>query len=273
MVNDNVIRDQYSTGLSRRNIEKALSAAGKDIEHLQSSDLAVLEDFHTMGRMATKELIELVDISSATRVLDAGCGIGGTSRFIADRYGCHVTAVDLTGEYCQTCDWLNRLVGLDDRIVIRQADITALPFVDAGFDVVVSQHVQMNVFDKAAIYGEASRVLVRGGRLVLWDIVIGRGGEPDYPLPWADIPQRSHLVTSEQLRAAVESAGFAIARWEDLTDQAATVMQMLLAQPPAPLGLHNFVSDFAEKAGNLAGALAEGRLRVIRGIARTTGGG
>ncbi len=121
----------------------------------------MLEDFHTIGRMATKELIELVDISSATRVLDAGCGIGGTSRFIADRYGCHVTAVDLTGEFSKHRDWLNRLVGLDDRIVIRQADITALPFADAGFDVVVSQHVQMNVFDKAAISGEASRVLVR----------------------------------------------------------------------------------------------------------------
>ncbi len=77
-----------------------------------------------MGRIATTQLVDLIGITSETEVLDAGTGIGGTARFVADRCQCRVTAVDLTEEYCETTGWLNRLVGLDDRITVRQADVT-----------------------------------------------------------------------------------------------------------------------------------------------------
>jgi len=259
---------QYSTGLSRPNIEQALIAAGKDLDHLQPADLGMLEDFHTMGRLATAQLVDLIGITSEHEVLDAGSGIGGTARYIADHCGCRVTAVDLTQEYCDTARWLNRLVGLDEQISVRQADITKLPFADATFDVITSQHVQMNVADKSALYQEARRVLVAGGHLAIWDITAGERGGPDYPLPWANQPQLSQLVTSEQLRAAVESSGFAIEHWNDLTAQAAATMQMVLTLPPDPLGLHAFVPHFADKAKNLTNGLADGRLRAIQGVAR-----
>lgn len=99
-----------------------------------------------------------------------------------------LTAVDLTEEYCQIADWLNQLTGLDGKISVRQADVTELPFADAAFDVVTSQHVQMNVADKARLYAEARRVLAAGGRLAIWDIIEGESGPLDYPLPWADQP-------------------------------------------------------------------------------------
>ncbi len=265
---NDTIQNQYSTGLSRNNIERALVAAGKDLDRLAPADLGLLEDFHTMGRYATTQLVDLAQITSDTRVLDAGSGIGGTARYVADRYGCRVTAVDLTDEYCETSCWLNRLVGLDDRISVRQADVTELPFADGTFDVVISQHVQMNVADKARLYSEARRVLADGGRLALWDIAIGNRGKLDYPLPWADDPARSHLVTSDELRAVVESTGFAIEHWNDLTDQAAALMQAMLAQPANPLGLHAFVTDFRPKAENLTHALADGRLHAIQAVGK-----
>ncbi|OBK32603.1 SAM-dependent methyltransferase [Mycobacterium sp. 1245111.1] len=262
---------QYSTGLSQSNIEHALVAAGKDLDQLQPADLAMLEDFHTMGRIATSQLVDLVGISRDDQVLDAGSGIGGTARFVAGQRGCQVTAVDLTEEYCETARWLNGLVGLDELISVQQADVTELPFADATFDVVVSQHVQMNIADKPSLYREVRRVLGSEGRLALWDITIGNPGELDYPLPWADGSGVSHLATPEELRRVVESAGFAIAQWNDLTDQAATLMQALLALPPSPLGLQAFVSDFARKAQNLTAALSDGRLRAIQGVARAIG--
>ena len=264
------VRQQYSTGLSRRSIEHALQAAGMDLDHLRPADLAPLEDFHTRGRIATSQLVDMVGITRQTQVLDAGSGIGGTARFVADTCGCTVSAVDLTEEYCDTACWLNRLVGLDGLISVRQADVTTLPFGDAAFDVVFSQHVQMNIADKARLYQEARRVLVVGGRIAMWDITAGDHAELDYPLPWADKPALSHLVTSDQLRHEVESAGFAIDHWNDLTADASALMQALLTLPANPLGLHAFVADFAVKAKNLTTALTEGRLRVVQGIARAT---
>jgi sarcosine/dimethylglycine N-methyltransferase len=262
---------QYSTGLSRQNIEQALIAAGKDLDQLVPADLSLLEDFHTMGRIATAQLVDLAGITDRSAVLDAGSGVGGTARYVAERFGSTVTAVDLTDEYCETHRWLNRLVGLDGRISVHQGDVTRLPFPDALFDVAISQHVQMNVADKARLYSEARRVLVDRGRLVLWDITIGDGRELDYPLPWADQPDHSHLVGPDELRAEVESSGFVVDQWNDLTDQAGAVMQALLAQPANPLGLHAFVADFARKAQNLTAALTDGRLRVIQGVARANG--
>ena len=266
---NDTIQTQYSTGLSRNNIEQALISAGKDLDRLVPADLGLLEDFHTMGRYATAQLVDLAQITSESAVLDAGSGVGGTARYVADRYGCPVTAVDLTEEYCQTSRWLNRLVGLNDRISVRRADVTELPFADGTFDVAISQHVQMNVADKARLYSEARRVLADGGRLAMWDITIGDHRELDYPLPWADHPARSHLVTPDELRAVVESAGFAVEHWNDLTGQATALMQAMLAQPANPLGLHAFVTDFRRKAENLTQALADGRLRAVQGLART----
>jgi sarcosine/dimethylglycine N-methyltransferase len=262
------IQTQYSTGASRQAIEQAFVAAWKDLGHLRPEDLALLEDFHTMGRIATAQLADLAGITPGDEVLDAGSGIGGTARYVAGRSGCHVVAVDLTGEYCEAARWLNQLVGLDDRICVRQADVTDLPFEDATFTLMFSQHVQMNVADKALLYVEARRVLAGGGRLAVWDIVVGEDRAPDFPLPWADRPEYSHLTTPDRLRAAIETSGFEIEQWNDLTGQAAATMQALLALPASPIGLQAFVPNFQAKAQNLTTALADGRLRAIQGLAR-----
>jgi hypothetical protein len=73
-VTDIQIQAQYSTGASRQAIEQALVAAGKDLGHLRPEDLALLEDFHTMGRIATAQLADLAGITPDDEVLDAGCG-------------------------------------------------------------------------------------------------------------------------------------------------------------------------------------------------------
>jgi SAM-dependent methyltransferase len=261
------LAQQYATGLSREHIEHALVVAGLDLNNLQRGDLAPLEDFHTMGRIATGHLAELAQIERSDEVLDAGSGIGGTARYLADRFGCRVTTVDLTEEYCRTSRWLNHLVGLDGSISVHHGDVTDLPFSSASFTVVMSQHVQMNVVDKTRLYEEARRVLRPRGRLAIWDITAGKPGELDFPLPWADRPALCHLDSGNQLRATIESAGFAVTHWGDMTQQAATIMEMFLRPPPGPLGLHIFVDNFVEKANNLVRGLSNGRLCAVQALA------
>jgi SAM-dependent methyltransferase len=256
----------YATGLTRSNIERALAEAGKPTDALQASDLAMLEDFHSLGRLATAALIDLAQISASDRVLDAGTGIGGTARLIAAERGARVTAVDLTPEYCEVAGWLSDAVGLGDMIEVRTADVTELPFDAASFDVVVSQHVQMNIADKRRLYAEARRVLAPGGRLALWDVTAGSRGPLRLPVPWATSPEQSHLVTPERLAELLSEAGFATAHWNDLSGPAEKAMREFLAGEQAPLGLHVFVPDFPAKAANLVRNLAEGRARLIQAV-------
>lgn len=258
----------YRTGTVRGDVERALVAAGKQLDHLAVGELAMLEDYHTGGRLATAQLVDLAGVGPTTKVLDAGTGIGGTARYVADRFGCEVTAVDLSDEYCETARWLNGLVGLDGRIVVRQADVSALPYDDESFDVVFSQHVQMNVADKPALYREAHRVLKPGGRLALWDLAAGDGPELDYPLPWADGPGRSHLVTPDDLRTFIEATGLTVEHWQDLTANVGELMRTIQSLPPSPLGLHAFVPDFRARVKNLTEALVAGRLRAIQAVAK-----
>jgi sarcosine/dimethylglycine N-methyltransferase len=138
---------QYATGSTRESIENALVGTGVDLGSLTADQLGPLEHFHVSGPLATISLIDLLDVKAEDKVLDAGTAIGGTARYIANKYGSHVSAVDITAEYVEAAQWLNELVHLDGLIDVRTADVTELPFEDGSFDIVVSQHVQMNIAD------------------------------------------------------------------------------------------------------------------------------
>ena len=259
---------QYSTGLTRANVQRALAEAGLDIANLEAADLAPLEHFHSLGVLATGGLLALASVTSEDRVLDAGTGIGGTARMLAAQFGCRVSAVDLTPEYCETAAWLNDAVGLGEMIDVQQGDVTDLPFEARSFDVVISQHVQMNIADKARLYTEARRVLAPGGRLAIWDVTAGPEQPIRYPVPWADEPSVSHLVTPSELRRILLSCGFEIEAWNDLTEPALEPTRRFLAAPAGPLGLHVFVPDFRTKAANLVANGAENRTRLIQAVLR-----
>jgi sarcosine/dimethylglycine N-methyltransferase len=265
----NGVAHQYATGDARERITRALTEAGMDPNHLDPQALALIEDFHSSGRIATAVLVELAEVAAEDRVLDAGTGIGGTARLLAQQPGCRVSAVDITAEYCEIARWLNAACGLDGKIEVSEGDVLDLPFAASAFDVVFSQHVQMNIADKDRLYAETRRVLAPGGRLALWDVVSGDGGELAFPVPWAERAESSHLVTAEQLATTLARHGFEPLAWNDLTEQSAGFMRSVLALPsPPPLGLHVFVPDFRTKMENLVVNLEQGRARLIQAVLR-----
>ena len=214
------VADHYKRRALADVILAALTAAGKDIEHLTPDDLAPVDEFHSGGRNATVRLAQLARIDGSERVLDVGCGIGGPSRYLASKFGCQVTGLDLTAEFLALAGMLARRTRLADKVTYRQGDALDLPFADASFDLVWSQNAAMNIADRDRLYGEMRRVLTPAGRLALQEIAAGVGGEPFYPTPWAGDKSISFLSTPEATRAALERIGFRVVAWQDTTEEA-----------------------------------------------------
>src|ERR1700722_9452365 len=189
------VRDHYrATGLIER-LEMALAALGQEDRRLAPQQLSALDHFHTRGLIATGELAKLAGITAGTSVLDVGSGVGGPARFLAATYGCRVTGVDLSEPFVEAARYLTERTGQSRQVSFQAASALELPFDDGRFNVVLLQHVAMNISDRARLYREIRRVLKSGGKFATYDVVLN-SGEPHYPLPWARTPATSFLLTA-----------------------------------------------------------------------------
>jgi ubiquinone/menaquinone biosynthesis C-methylase UbiE len=265
------VADHYKRRALGDVILAALTAAGKDIEHLTPDDLAPVDEFHSGGRNATVRLAQLAQINGSERVLDVGCGIGGPSRYLASRFGCVVTGLDLTADFVALAGMLAQRTRLSDKVTYRQGDALNLPFADASFDLVWSQNAAMNIADRDRLYAEMHRVLRPAGRLALQEMAAGAGGEPFFPTPWASNKSISFLLTPQSTRAALERIGFRVIAWQDTTEE---VLQQQMARAKAieteslpPLGLHILIGEaFPTVTKNMLRNLQEERLKLFNAV-------
>lgn len=272
----NAVNEAIQTHYGREELAErilaALQQAGVDIRQLSVATLAPIDEFHIRGREATLELARAAGLHAACHILDIGSGIGGTSRCLAQEFGCRVTGIDLTEEYCQVAAMLTAKVGLEERIDYRQGDATNLPFEDNQFDVVWTEHVAMNIPDKQRFYSEMYRVLKPGGTLAIYDVLAGASGPVLFPVPWARTPETSFLVSAEALQDLLRAAGFTISSWKDSTAEArewfTKLAEKIRRDGFPPLGFHLLMGpDFREMAQNQGRNLEEGRITLAQIVA------
>ena len=263
----NSVRDHYrAIGLTER-LKSALSVLGTEDQRLPPQRLAALDQFHTRGLAATTELARLAGITADMSVLDVGSGIGGPARFIAAACGCRVTGIDLSEPFVDAARYLTERTGQSGQVSFQVADALQLPFDDGRFDVVLLQHVAMNISDRAKLYREIWRVLVSGGKFATFDVV-SNNGEPHYPVPWARTPATSFLLTAAATREAIEQSGFRTLTWQDDSEAAkAWFAQLKASGPPAPPNLGVVIGpDFAELSANLGRNIMEGRIGILTAV-------
>ncbi|HWI84360.1 class I SAM-dependent methyltransferase [Ramlibacter sp.] len=219
MNTDSELQDHYSRGDLLARLRTALAEDGADPDHPTPDSLAPYDHFHGRGLEATLETARLMPARAGQRILDIGSGLGGPARYVANRFRCHVTGIDLTPEYCELAQHLTRLQKLEDRTSFQQGDALAMPFEAQAFDGAYSMNVSMNIEHKAALYREMHRVLKPGGWLVLSEVSRGEGGDIDYPTAWADSARTSFLSTPEETRQGLLDAGFEVLRFRSTLEK------------------------------------------------------
>jgi len=267
------VNDHYGCGDLGRRILEALRVTGKDPNALTVDDLAPVDHLHVHGKEATLELARLAGLTAAMKVLDVGGGIGGPARTLANDFGCALTVLDLTEEFCRVGEMLTARTGLSDRVTFRLGDALNMPFPDNAFDVVWVQHSSMNIAAKERLFAELYRVLRPGGRLALHEIMAGPVTPIHFPVPWARNSRLNHLLPPETVRTLIKRTGFKEAAWVDVTKSAiAGAKNRLASIQPTPkvglsLGLHLlFGPDFAQMVQNQMRNAEEDRTVVIQAV-------
>ncbi|MCD4732541.1 MAG: class I SAM-dependent methyltransferase [Bacteroidales bacterium] len=266
------IENQYYKADLFEDICKKLEQQGIDLNKVSRSDISRVDEFHVRGAEVSNELVQEIYLNDA-KVLDVGCGLGGSSRMLADRFNCQVTGIDLCEEYVSTAQKLSELVGLTDQTEFIHGDALNLPFMESSFDIVWTQHVQMNIADKAKFYSEIKRVLNDEGALVYYDIFKKGKEDVNYPLPWANNASISFLESIQLVDALLNDLGFVKLQTSDQTNKAKhsliNTFEKVKMNGLPKLGLNVLMGTSTnKKLVNILKAIEENKIELQSGIYR-----
>ena len=161
----------------------------------------------------------LIRSDASTRVLDLGAGYGGSARYLADRFGCKVTCLNLS----ETQNALNRTLtveaGLNELVDVVYGDFENIPEPDDSFDIVWSQDAILHSGNRTRVLDEVSRVLVGDGQFTFTDPMQSDTCPDGVLQPILDRIQLSTLASFGFYRTELTARGFEESRTEELTDQ------------------------------------------------------
>jgi len=166
-------------------------------------------------------LADRIAIQPGERVLDAGCGVGGSGLWLAQERTVEVVGITPVASQVALARGYAAQRGLSDRVRFEQADYAATPFPDASFDVVWAVESLCHAPSKAAFYQEATRLLRPAGRVILAEYV--RADRPVDPTgekllhEWLNGWAIPDIDTPDEHLAHLAEAGFTDARLDDVT--------------------------------------------------------
>ncbi len=168
-----------------------------------------------------RAMADAADIQPGERVLDAGCGMGGSCFWLAENRCVEVVGITPVASQLADCQGFLEKRNLAGKVEFVLADYRKTPFPDASFDVVWACESQCHCPEKADFYREMHRVLRPGGRLVVADYI-----RTARPLPpesealisgWLNPQAIADIDTREEHLAKASAAGFGQFEIRDIT--------------------------------------------------------
>ncbi|HEX2629526.1 MAG TPA: methyltransferase domain-containing protein [Chitinophagaceae bacterium] len=167
-------------------------------------------------------MIEAANIQSSDTVLDAGCGVGGSSIFIANTIGANVTGITLSERQVQHAKANAQKKGVSALTNFTAMNYCATSFPDASFDVIWGCESICYADNKEQFIREAYRLLKPGGRLVVADGFVAAFENNDNPIirQWLDGWQVNYLETPERFSSLMQEAGFSNINYRNISREA-----------------------------------------------------
>jgi 27-O-demethylrifamycin SV methyltransferase len=117
-----------------------------------------------------ERMLDLCDISENSRILDVGCGIGGPAIYLHEKFKCAIDGISTSERGVEIANQASADKGYD-KVRFKVADGVDNRFPANTFDMVWIMETSHLIQDKKGLFGECSRVLKKGGKLVLCDLI------------------------------------------------------------------------------------------------------
>lgn len=158
-------------------------------------------------------------LAAESHVLDIGSGYGGSARYLAKRFRCMVSCLNLSRVQNERNRKRNSEIGLNQLIEVMDGNFEEIPFEANQFDLVWSQDAILHSGQRQRVFEEVNRVLKPGGLFIFTDPMQKYGVDTEALKPVLDRIHLASLGSVDDYKAYSQDLGWTVVELEEHPEQ------------------------------------------------------